>query len=128
MMPPPIPLLLAVPALAIDLLRMSGARDGTSQAWRRATEAGFAFFLIFTFVQWHFAGYLLSPHSDNWFFAGGGRHWPFFLQIDAARRTSFWTSTDGTMDLRAGLIAACAAIASSRMGIWLGEKLNRARV
>jgi len=130
MMPPPFPLLLVAPALAVDLLlRLApGGERRKGIAWRQVGEIGFAFFAVFTFVQWNFASFLLSSAADHWFFAGGGKHWPFFLPLDAHARTSFWGAGSGGMDLRAALIASGAAIVSSGIGLWLGASMKRLRV
>ena len=88
-------------------------------------EAGLAFLALFMLAQWPFANFLLSPAADNWFFAGGGRHWPFFLKIDSAARTAFWRVPSDELTLANGIIAAAIAIISARLGIvtssWLGK-------
>ena len=125
LMPPPFPLLLAAPALAMDvLLRWFPGREQRFQDWRRAGECGLAFFAIFILVQWHFAQFLLTPAADNWFFAGGGRHWPFFLKIDPHLRTAFWKMED-EFTLARGLVAAGFAVLSTRAGLWLGAWMKR---
>ena len=125
LMPPPFPLLLAAPALAMDvLLRWFPGRDQRFQEWRRAGEAGLAFFVVFIAVQWHFAQFLLTPAADNWFFAGGGMHWPFFLKIDAHSRVAFW-KIGGDFTLARGLAAAALAILSTRIGLSLGAWMKR---
>jgi hypothetical protein len=128
LMPPPFPLLLIAPALAIDaLLRIYPARENRPQPWRQAIECGFAFFLIFLVVQWVFARFLLSPAADHWFFAGGGRHWPFFLKIDPPARVAFWESAADAMNFASGLIAAALAVLAARLGLWLGWWMKRLR-
>ena len=128
LMPPPFPLLLVAPALAIDaLLRIFPARESRPQPWRQAMECGFAFFLIVLAVQWVFARFLLSPGADHWFFAGGERHWPFFLKIDPPARVAFWHSADDAMNLARGFIAAVLAVLAARLGLWLGEWIKRLR-
>jgi hypothetical protein len=127
--PVPFPLLLVVPALALDaLLRVfpSGARS--KQNWGAAVEAGLAFFFVFVGVQWSFASFLLSPAAEGWLFAGGGKEWPFFLRISAAAQTSFWpTPAGGEFGLFNGLIALALAIVSARAGLSLGAWLQRLR-
>jgi hypothetical protein len=128
LMPPPFPLLLIVPALGLDLLlRVFPPRAERFRQWPRAGEAGLAFFLLFTAVQWFFSAFLLSAKSDNRFFAGGGQHWPFFLKIDGAMRTAFWDPAHSGIDLRAGLAAATLAVLSARLGLWLGDWMKRLR-
>jgi hypothetical protein len=114
-LPPSFPLLLVVPALAIDavLARVKGE-------WIAAFLCAAAFLLLFLPVQWWFASFLLSPASDNWFFAGGGRHWPFYVQI-GPERSMFW-GLDLDPVLSATLVIGLVAAAiSARAGLWLGK-------
>ena len=126
LMPPPFPLLLVAPALAMDaLLRCFPGREQRFEDWRRAGEAGLAFFAVFIVVQWHFAQFLLTPAADNWFFAGGGMHWPFFLKIDPGARVAFWKMANDEFTLARGLAAAGCAVLSTRAGLWLGSWMKR---
>lgn len=116
LLPPPFPLLLFVPALALDfVLRPGGGK------WRSAALGGLLFFGLFYAVQWRFAVFLLSPAADGWLFAGGGRHWPFFLQIDETSRTSFWQQPGDELPGVVLLRCALLAILSTRLGLWLGS-------
>lgn len=126
LMPPPFPLLLVAPALALDgLLRWFPGGAQRFQDWRRAGEGGLAFFAIFIAVQWPFAQFLLTPAADHWFFAGGGRHWPFSLKIDAAARVAFWKMGNDELTLARGLAAAGCAVLSTRAGLWFGGWMKR---
>jgi hypothetical protein len=84
MMPPPFPLLLVAPAFFLDLLLRRANR------WKDCIAAGCVFFMLLAFVQWTFAAFLLTPAADNWFFASGGKNWPFFINMEAPARTMFW--------------------------------------
>src|SRR5207244_3870766 len=79
MVPPPFPLLLVVPAVAIDLLMQ---RAGPGRDWRLAALVGLAFLAVFFVTQWFFTEFLLSPHSHNFLF--GVDHW------DYSSRTGPW--------------------------------------
>jgi hypothetical protein len=128
LLPPPFPLLLAIPALGLDaLLRIFPGRAGRNPSWAVALEAGLAFFALFAVTQWIFAGFLLSPSADDWFFAGGGREWPFFLRIDPSARTAFWTAVSPDLDWASAGVAAFLAVASARAGLGLGEWLRGVR-
>jgi hypothetical protein len=118
LLPPPFPPLLFVPALALDLLLrvLPGRRLG----WSASVEAGLAFLLAFGVVQWTFASFLLSPAADHWFFAGGGKQWPFFLQLAPEAQTAFWQTPGEALTLLRSLAAATLAIISSRVGLYLG--------
>lgn len=119
LLPPPFPLLLVAPALAVDLLwRVFPARR---VKWSSAVEAGLAFLLVFTAVQWSFAKFLLSPAAQGRFFAGGGQHWPFFLHISPAARTQFWSTEADSLDLRSAAGAAALAVIATFAGFCIGR-------
>jgi hypothetical protein len=59
------PLLLIVPAIAVDVFLQR------TETWRRLTRAGVAglvFLAAFILVQWPFANFLMSPLARNWIF------------------------------------------------------------
>ena len=125
LLPPPFPLLLVVPALAVDaLLNLLPGRARRGERWMQALEAGLAFAALFIVAQWLFALFLLSPSADGWLFAGGGRHWPFFLRIDPSARTAFWHQLAPELGLASSALAAALAVASARAGLWLGAGLR----
>ncbi len=128
LLPPPFPLLLVGPALVLDwMLRGRPAQTRRFEDLSRAAEAGLAFFVIFVAVQWAGAGFLLSPAADNWFFAGGGRHWPFFLDIHPSAKAAFWPKKDAAFTLGRALMALGLAMFSSLLGLWLGRIISTAR-
>lgn len=120
MLPPHFPLLLVLPALVIDLVVQSLKQND----WIKTVLCGLAFTLVFMGGQWYFAGFLLSPGADNWFFAEGGRHWPFYMQA-GSERTLFWGMEQSPVT--AGTIFGCMllAIASSRIGLWVGRWMGK---
>ncbi len=115
LIPPRFPLLLLFPAVAIDV---SARRLGSEVARVVACAASFA--IIFIAAQWTFASFLLSPASDNWFFAGGGRHWPFYLQI-GTERTAFWGLDADALSLFAVLGVTMLAALGTAAGLSLGR-------
>ena len=127
MMPPPFPLMLAAPALVMDWLkdRFSVAGQGRSEIWQ-AVILGLGFCAVFVPVQWIFAQFLLSSAADNWVFAGGGRHWPFFLKIDQAR-VMFWGMKRDPLTWQAALLAGLLAIASAWTGLRVARRLEGLR-
>ena len=126
LLPPPFPPLLIVPALVFDvLLRLFPGRTPRARGWGQAVEAGLAFFAVLLAVQWPFARFLLSPGADGWFFAGGGKNWPFFLRIASSAETDFWQMAGDEFTLRSTLLAAGAAVLVTRLGLWLGAWLER---
>ena len=128
LMPPPFPLLLIAPAVMLDLLlRLAPPRALRERPWLQAFAAGLVFFAVFFAVQWAFADFLLGADADNWFFAGGGRHWPFFLKIDPASRVAFWNSRQDQMSLTNALVSAGLAVIAARIGLWVGAWMRRVR-
>jgi len=115
------------PSCAAPLL--GGGRGGFKRTNRElwvAVTAGTCFVAAFVPVQWFFAKFLLSPGTDNWFFAGGGRHWPFFLKIDQAR-TAFWGVKQEPLTWQAALLAMLFAGVSSWIGLRVGTWLSKLR-
>jgi len=86
---------------------------------------GLAFFFLFLMTQWLFAGFLLSPAADNWFFAGGGKQWPFFLKISPSARVAFWESGPEVMTGTNALKALGFSMLAARLGLWLGAWMKR---
>jgi len=122
MMPPPFPLLLIVPALAIDALLRKMRAD---RPWLQAVAAGVMFFVIFAAVQWIFAEFLLSDMADNRFFAGGGKHWPFFLKIDPLARLQFWGAAKDELNVVSGLISIALGILAACLGLSIAAWIRR---
>jgi hypothetical protein len=123
LLPPPFPLLLLAPAVALDVLLR--AFPGRGQEGESALEAGLAFFFVFAAVQWPFAKFLLSPASANWFFAGGGEQWPVFIRSNPAEHTRFWRGYEFTSSGVA--IAAGLALLAAAVGLWIGARMKRLR-
>ena len=128
LMPPPFPLLLFVPALALDwVLKKFRWPALPGVTWLQAVALGLAFFVCFLFAQWAFAEFLLTKSADHWFFAGGGRHWPFFLKISPAARVQFWDARMDPLNLSNALIALGFSLLAARGGLWLGAWMSRVR-
>ena len=128
LMPPPFPLLLIVPAVALDVLfRKVKWPTHRARTWFQAGVAGLLFLVIFMGTQWLFAEFLLTDLADNWFFAGGGRHWPFFLKIDSLARVTFWETRPNEMNLLSALGAAGLAMLAAGVGLWTGAWMKRVR-
>jgi hypothetical protein len=125
MVPPRFPLLLLVPAFLFDRFA-GGAPKPADGAWPKAVVLGVVFVAAFVLLQWNFAAFLLSPASDNGFFAGGGRHWPFYVDIGEERRQFWDVPSDG---LTVATAAACtvAAVLAARVGLALGRYAERLR-
>ncbi|HEY2341733.1 MAG TPA: hypothetical protein VGH90_01830 [Chthoniobacteraceae bacterium] len=120
MVPPAFPVLIIFPALAVDLiLRRTGEGHGWKQRLALAVALGAAFFAVLLGVQWFLSEFLLSPHANNWFFAGGRyfgyafRHGPW--------STRFWhDGNDPYMQDPINAKAALTVLAIASVGSWIG--------
>jgi hypothetical protein len=107
------PLLLIVPAIALDLLWSKREQWGR---WKLAAVSGPLFLLSLLVVQWPFANFLMSPAARNWVFGmgyfayfdpAGFLYDPYKFQIAEKTRGEFW-----------GVMAA--ALVVSIITAWLG--------
>ncbi len=127
--PPPFPLLIVVPALAIDLHRNAAlARSAVerSATWRDAWALGALFFSTYLVAQWTFADFLLSPASRNWVF---GTH---YFGYNAQPTWNSVRNVFAPGEAPAGFVvnlalAALLAIVTSRLGLAWGEWMRQIR-
>ena len=122
--PPQFPVLLVVPALALDLFWQ---RTSQWNLWKRAAVSGVIFLSVALAVEWPLASFLESPLARNWFFGMDYfdyatrpnsfqiRHIFFPMEKTAAQ---FWT------ELAIGLVSA---IITTRGGMALGNWLREVR-
>ncbi len=111
--PPQFPLLLIVPALALDLL---WPRLRNLGAWAQSAIAGLAFLGIFLAVQWPFADFLMTDGAKNWFF--GSIHFDYITGPNSAlRRGIFITEKTSAEFWQRMAMAAVFAILSTRLGL-----------
>jgi hypothetical protein len=118
--PPAFPLLLIMPALAIDLVLRRVDRG--IKGWPRAGLAlvvGAAFLAAFLVAQWTFSIFILSPAADNWFFAGN-RYWGY-SSSPGAWAHKFWHATAGEPNATPlTLLAVIISWIFASGGSWLG--------
>ena len=126
MVPPSFPLLLVIPALAIDLLLL---RMGRRHDWLASVALGVLFGGLLLAVQWYFGEFLLSPGARNYFFAGD--QWAYMAQVDEWRYR-FWQvpkdalgNLDGARLARGLGIAGLIGVVSARLGLWWGNGMSR---
>lgn len=123
MVPPPFPLLVIFPALAIDLILQ---RTGDAKGWKRVGVAlllAAVFLAIFMPVQWFFAIFLLSPNAENWFFVGN-RVWSYGDNI-GSWTTQFWRINPSNPE--ASILTFSSVIKAfglSALASWLGLLLG----
>jgi hypothetical protein len=71
--PPEFPLLLIVPAIALDLM---WRRTRHWPLWRQSMVSGIVFLAALAAVQWPFAYFLMSPAARNWLI--GAKYFAYF--------------------------------------------------
>ena len=118
------PLLLMVPAVALDLARKQ-VKD--SAKWWQGALLGAVFMVVFIAVQWPFAGFLQTPVAWGRVFGANyheyaARPESFFIRhlffAEEATRSEFW----GKMAL-----ALICAMLSARAGLAWGDWMRRIR-
>ena len=115
MVAPPFPLLLVVPAVALDLLVQ---RWGPGRDWRLALLGGVTFVAVFFLTQWFFAEFLLTPYARNYWF--GVDQWDYSARL-GPWRYQFWRVKPDPVTPVKLVIAALLAISSTRLGLWWGN-------
>ena len=120
MVPPPFPLLLVFPALAIDLLTQ---RFGQDRDWTLSLAIGASFVAVMLAVHWFWADFLISPAARNFVF--GADQWDYSSRL-GPWRYQFWNKDPSAAVFAKGLvIAVMFGIVSSRIGLWCGRGLSR---
>jgi hypothetical protein len=126
MVPPEFPLLLVLPAIAIDLLLH---RVGRRNDWLLAATTGVAFLAVLLAVQWFFGEFLLSPAARNFFFAAD--QWPYMAKPGPWQYRFWGVPKDPAGNLDVGILARGLALAgliavgSSRVGLWWGRGMSQ---
>ena len=113
--PPQFPLLIIVPAIALDLLR---PRIREWNIWAQALVCGTLFFVLFFAVQWPFSNFLMTPAAANAFFGTLYRDYGTGANSLEARNI-FLPAEQNFSTLMA--IAFVAALATARFGLGWGR-------
>src|SRR5438876_676875 len=121
MVAPPFPLLLVVPAAALDLLVQ---RFGPGRDWRLAVLAGVTFLGVFFVTQWFFTEFLLTPQART--FAFGVDQWDYSSRV-GPWRYRFWRIEADPVTASGLAWGAVFAITSARLGLWWGNWMARVR-
>jgi len=124
MVPPAWPLLLVLPALAIDLLYHRWAKRPYS-LWVFAGVVAVAYLLVLLPVQWYFSEFLISPAAENAFFSGN-RQWTYYSR-KAEWAYQFWDTNTNPLSPKVLLITFALAYASSRIGLGVGGWMTKVR-
>ena len=118
-MPTDFPLLLVVPALALDLVT-HGLR-GRVNDWLFAAVAATVFLIAFLAAQWPFADFLMTPSARNFVFVS--HRMPYSGDPSMQAR---WYVLGPSDNLAVGLpIALALGFASARCGLWWGNWMAR---
>ena len=121
--PPEFPILLIVPAIAIDLIRR---RSEGSNAWKLAAILGAAFVAALAIAQWPFADFLMSPLARNWFF--GTQYFGYYMQHTSPYfRNLFLPTESGGVLWQEIALTLVTAILTTRLGIAAGTWMRGIR-
>ncbi len=125
MVPPPFPLLLIAPAVAIDLL----LKRKSSNDWVLSVSIGVAFVVAMLAVHWFWSEFMMSPAARNFFF--GADQWDYSSRPGPWRYQYWNLETDqfGVWSpakfLKGMSIALAAAVVSTRLGLVWGKSMSR---
>jgi hypothetical protein len=126
MVSPPFPMLLVIPALAVDLV--THRLRGRVNDWAQALAMGIAFVAVLFAVQWTIAPFLISPHSENFFF--GANRWDYSSRPGAFEH-QFWDTEGGILGGRSPalwlLVAALLGTVAARIGVAWGNWMTRVK-
>jgi hypothetical protein len=117
MVPAKFPVLIIVPALALDLLWQ---RTRNWQPWKVALVSGFLFIAVLFAVEWPFASFLMSKASQNRFF--GTIYFDYNSRPLGYDRLREFFKPESGLVLYRGLFEAClCACASTWIGLRFGH-------
>ena len=121
--PPEFPLLLIVPAFALDLLWQ---RTKSWNPWKLSAVSGALFVAVFAAVQWPFANFLMSPLARNWFF--GTHYFGYYLRPESLYARNLFFPLESGADLWQEIAwTLVTAILTTRLGLAAGSWMRRIR-
>ena len=122
MVPPGFPMLLVLPAAAIDLVMQRLNTDPSrKKQWLATLAMGSTFLLVLLLAQWFFSDFMLSSAARNFFF--GADQWDYNSRL-GAWRYQHWGNT---ATLGSFVIALSIALVTTRLGLWWGNWMVRVR-
>lgn len=122
MVPPPFPLLLVFPAIAIDMLTH---RYREINGWIASILFGVVFLFVMLATHWPWGNFMISPMARNFVFMAD--QWSYTERLGEFRYR-FWHLAPGPLAFLKGLVLAVVyATASARLGIWIGNGLARVK-
>ena len=118
-MPTDFPLMLMVPAFALDLVRQRV--KGRVNDWTLALLASVVFLAALLAAQWPLADFLMTPAARNWFFVSN--RMPYSVDPSMQER---WYRLNPAEGMSAGWpIAIAIGFVSARCGLWWGNWMAR---
>jgi hypothetical protein len=121
MVPPPFPILMVFPAVAIDLV-MRGMKQRSE--WLQAPVIAVGFVAVLFVVQWYFSMFLVSPVSESFVF--GAQRWNYDSRVGGWAH-EFWDPDTSPVTPVGLLIAVAFGAVSTRVGFWAGNWMARVR-
>ncbi len=121
--PPEFPMLLIIPALALDLIWHRTAKWGSL---RQAMISGTVFVAVFALVQWPFATFLMSPAARNAFF--GTKYFGYYVSPNGIlARYRFVATEAGAAFWKEVFIGLATAVITIWLGLGWGNWMRRIR-
>ena len=117
LVPAKFPILILLPALALDLL---WSRIQSWKSWQIALASGFLFTAVLVAVEWPFATFLLSKASENRFF--GTIYFDYNSRPDGLDRIRRFFLPDSGVTLALGLLRASLY---ATISTWIGLTFGR---
>ncbi len=122
MVPPPFPLLLVLPAIAIDLLTH---RYRQINGWIASILFGATFLVVMLVTHWPWGNFMISPLARNFVFMAD--QWSYTERLGEFRYR-FWNVASSPLVFAKGMFLALVyAVTSARLGIWIGNGLARVK-
>ncbi len=128
MVPPAFPLLIIVPAVAVDLLMRRLRREND---WKLSLAIGVTWVVVMVAVHWFWAEFLLSPAARN--FVIGADQWSYGDRL-GDWRYRFWTLDVDASGKWSPLLfargigfAMLLAAVASRISLFLGNGMSKVR-
>ncbi len=120
MVPPGFPVLLVLPAAAIDLVMQRLTADSSHKhQWLGTLAMGSTFLIVLLWVQWFFADFMLSAAARNFYM--GADQWDYNSRHGDWR----YQYSGNTATLRSLGIALSIALVTTRLGLWWGNWMVR---
>jgi hypothetical protein len=128
MVPPAFPLLIIIPAIAVDLLMR---RFGRGKDWRLSVALGVTWVVVMVGVHWFWAYFLLSPAARNFFI--GADQWSYNARLGEWRYRFWALDVDASgkwmpLGFAKGIgFAMILSIVASRVSLFLGSGMSKVK-